>query len=318
MSAPTNHWKLGAFVVGSVLVGLGAVAALAARTLQIETVGYTSYFDEGVTGLEPGSPVSFRGVKIGNVAAIDVAPDRRHVEVRYSLGVKVLGRLGLVSGGLGKETKLVVPSDLRVQIASSGLTGTKFIQLDFFSVASSPPPVLPFEVPENYIPATSSTMKNLEDAVIRAVDALPEIAAGVAKVLDKVNALLDDASARQIPAHTAATLSSINRLVTSLQGKLDEVPVKELSQETAVLLKGAATTLNRVNRLVERLDGVNGLVASMQRTSDSLGDVAGAGLGDSLGDMARELKDAAGAMREFLSALDRDPDMLLKGKAKHR
>ena len=318
MSAPTNHWKLGAFVIGTVLVGLGAVVALAARTLQIETVGYTSYFDEGVTGLEVGSPVTFRGVKIGNVSGIDVAPDRRHVEVNYSLGVKVLGRLGLVSGGLGKETKIAVPSDLRVQIASSGLTGTKFIQLDFFDVGTSQPPVLPFAVPENYIPATSSTMKNLEDAVVRAVDALPEIAAGVAKVLDKVNLLLDDASARQIPAHTVATLTSLTRLMGSLQGKIDAVPVKELSQETEVLLKSAAGTLGRLNRVVERLDGEAGLMASMKRTSDSLGDVAGAGLGDSLGEMARELKDTAGAMREFLSALDRDPDMLLKGKAKHR
>jgi paraquat-inducible protein B len=81
VSAPTNHWKLGAFVLGTILFGLTTVVILAARTLQIETVTYTSYFDEGVTGLEVGSPVSFRGVKIGNVSGIDVAPDRRHVEI---------------------------------------------------------------------------------------------------------------------------------------------------------------------------------------------------------------------------------------------
>ena len=102
MSAPTNHWKLGAFVVGSVLIGLTAAALLTAQTMQIVTVTYTSYFDESVTGLEVGSPVRFRGVTIGNVSAIDVAPDRRHVEVTYALGVKVLKRLGLAGTGRGQ------------------------------------------------------------------------------------------------------------------------------------------------------------------------------------------------------------------------
>ena len=95
MSAPTNRWKLGAFVVGSVLVGLAAAVVLTAQTMQVVTVTYASYFDEAVTGLEVGSPVRYRGVKIGKVSAIDVAPDRRHVEIIYSLGVEALNRLGL-------------------------------------------------------------------------------------------------------------------------------------------------------------------------------------------------------------------------------
>jgi len=65
MSAPTNQWKLGAFVVGSVLVGLAAAVVLTAQTMQVVTVTYASYFDEAVTGLEVGSPVRYRGVKIG-------------------------------------------------------------------------------------------------------------------------------------------------------------------------------------------------------------------------------------------------------------
>ena len=51
MSAPTNRWKLGAFVVGSALVGLAAAVVLTAQTTQVVTVTYASYFDEAVTGL---------------------------------------------------------------------------------------------------------------------------------------------------------------------------------------------------------------------------------------------------------------------------
>jgi MlaD protein len=163
MSAPTNHWKLGLFVGGTVLIGLGALAYLAARTLQRETVSYQSYFDEGVTGLENGSPVSFRGVKIGSVSSIDVAPDRRHVEITYQLGVSALKRLGIASGE-GKKIKISLPPELRVQIGSTGFTGSKYLQIDFFDAAKHPPPKLPFPVPENSIPSMPSTM----DAVYRA------------------------------------------------------------------------------------------------------------------------------------------------------
>jgi phospholipid/cholesterol/gamma-HCH transport system substrate-binding protein len=315
MSAPANHWKLGAFVLGSVLVGLTAVVALAARTLQIETVTYTSYFDEGVSGLEVGSPVSFRGVKIGNVSSIDVAADRRHVEVNYSLGVRVLGRLGLASGGQHKETKIVVPSDLRVQIASTGLTGTKFILLDFFD-PETPPEELPFPLPENYIPATPSTMKNLEDAVVRAVNALPELTASIGKVMDKVNLLLADLDQKGLPSHAKETLVQASQLMRTLQGKLDQVQVAELSRDTSAVLKSANVALVRVNKLLDRLDGEQGLLSSVQRTSDSLGDLAGSGLGDNVNSTARDLREAASAIRDFLEALERDPDMLLKGKAK--
>src|SRR3954466_13379225 len=149
MSAPTNRWKLGAFVVGAVVVGLATAAIVTAQTMQAVTVTYTSYFDEAVTGLEVGSPVRYRGVKIGNVSAIDVAPDQRHVEIIYSRGVKVRGRLGLSGRSHGKETRILLPPELRVQLASTGLTGTKFLQIDFFDTGGTPPPVLPFPVPEN-------------------------------------------------------------------------------------------------------------------------------------------------------------------------
>jgi paraquat-inducible protein B len=308
MSAPTNHWKLGAFVVGSVLTGLTAAVVLAAQTLQIVTVSYTSYLDEAVTGLEVGAPVNYRGVKVGNISAIEVAPDRRHVEITYSLGVAVLKRLGLSRTGKGKETKIAVPPDLRVQLASTGLTGTKFLQIDFFE-NGTPPPLLPFAVPENYIAATPSTMKNLEDAVIHAVELIRGVAQELGGVVAKVNVILDDANRRGLPLKTAEMLINSNQLLASLQLKLDQLQVAELS-------RGATATLAKTNRLLERLEGDDGLLASVQRASDSLSNVAGPRLGANLDETGRDLREAAVAMRQLAEALQRDPDMLLKGKAR--
>ena len=309
MSAPTNQWKLGAFVVGSVVIGLAATLAISEQMLRKATVSYKSYFDEAVTGLETGSPVAYRGVKIGNVSAIDVAPDRRHVEITYTLGVAVLNRLGLAGDTVGKETQITMPPELRVQLASTGLTGTKYLQIDFFDTGGTPPEVLPFPVRENYIPATPSTMKNLEDSVVRAVNMLPVLAQQIGGVLSRVDGLLDDVNSRGLPGRTAA-------LLLTLQDKLDRVRVDELSRDAAATLKGATAAVAKLNRALDRLDGSDGLIASVQRTSDSFGDMAGPRSSANLDDTGRDLREAAVAVRQLVEALQRDPDMLIKGKAK--
>lgn len=288
MSAPTNHWKLGAFVVGSLLVALAAAVLLTAKTMQVVTVTYTSFFDEAVTGLEVGSPVSFRGVKIGNVSAIEVAPDRRHVEIVYTLGVSVLRRLGLVGASRGKEIQIVVPPDLRVQIASTGLTGTKYLQIDFFDTRGVPPPVLPFPVPDNTIPAIPSTMKNLEEAVVQAVDQIPDLTRQLSGLVARMNGILDEVSRRGLAGKAASTFDNTNQLLARMDGVLD------------------------------RLDREDGLLASVQRTSDSWSDVAGPRLAENLDETGRDLREVAVAMRQLIEALQRDPDMLIKGKSEVR
>jgi ABC-type transporter Mla subunit MlaD len=315
MSAPTNHWKLGAFVLASIGLGLTAAALLTARSMRVETVSYTSYFDEAVTGLEIGSPIRFRGVALGNVSAIDVAPDRRHVEITYSLGVAVLKRLGLAGADDGKETTISVPPGLRVQLASTGVTGTKFLQIDFFDTGGLPAAELPFPVPEHYIPAIPSTLKNLEDAVVRAVDQLPNITRDMAGLVARINLILDDVAQRGLPGKAVATLEGTSRLVASIQAKVDQLPVAELSRDASATMKGVSAALVKLNGVLERLDGNDGLLASTQRASDAVGDLAGPRLRADLAATGRDVREAAVAVRQLAEALQRDPDMFIKGKA---
>lgn len=314
MSAPTNHWKLGAFVMGSVVLAAICVAVLGARAFQTQTVSYRSYFDEQVTGLQIGSPISFRGVKIGDVSGIDIAPDRRHVEITYKLGTKVLGRLGLAGTTTGSGTRISVPDNLRVQLGSSGLTGTKFLQLDFFDVTHMPVPTLPFEVAENYIPATPSTMKNVEEAVIRGVEMLPVLTAKIAELLGRVDMILADVHGNQLPQKAAMTITTANETLLLLKSKLHQLKVDELSGESTAALKNVNVILARLDKTLERVDGENGLMASIQRVSDSVGDVTGGGLDRDLAATLREVREAAVGIRRLVDALERDPDMLLKGK----
>jgi phospholipid/cholesterol/gamma-HCH transport system substrate-binding protein len=314
MALGTNRWKLGLFVVLGVALALAALVVLGAHSFNEATVRNVSYFDESVQGLDVGSPVKFRGVTIGRVAAIDVAPDRRHVQVESELFVEQLGRLGL--HGEGSATKLSLHPDLRVQLAQTGLTGVKFIQLDFFDGAAFPAPVLPFKTGANTIPTTPSTLKNLEGSVVRAVNQFPDIAVAMLGTTEKLNHLIDGIEKQRLPAQAGDTLGAANAAMTELRGQLAALEAGQVSADARASLNELNATLSNVNRLLARVEGEQGLMANAEHAANSINEVArGAqSVGPELELTLREVRGAARSVRRFVDALERDPDMLLKGR----
>ncbi len=317
MAAATNHWKLGLFVVVSFVIAMASMVALGARSLDKKTVTYKTYFDESVQGLDVGSPVKFRGVTIGDVSVIDVAPDRRHVAVTLELEIDKLNDLALTAAP-GPNARIAVPPDLRVQLDSSGLTGAKFISIDFFVVADNPVLPLPFPVPANYIPSAQSTMKNLENSVVHAVDRFPEIADQVVRLIGKINRILDDLDDKHLPEQALTTLSHADRAIEDLRVAVRGVDTAKLSAQSQQTLANVNGTLERLTALLDRLQGQKGLLVSAERAANAVGDIAhgATGLGADLAETLRGVQDAMAAIQRLGDALDRDPDMLLKGRSK--
>jgi phospholipid/cholesterol/gamma-HCH transport system substrate-binding protein len=318
MAAPTNHWKLGLFVVVGFVVAMGTLVALGARSLEKATVAYRMYFDESVQGLDVGSPVKFRGVTIGSVHAIGIAPDHQHVEVTCDLVVDQLNDLGLNVVGDRKVARIAVPAELRVQLGSSGITGVKFVLIDFFKVSDNPVMPLPFPVPDNYIPSAQSTMKNLEDSVVHAVDRFPEVAMQVVAVLGKLNRILDDVDSHQLPAKVGLALTHADRVMEDVQTAVRGVDSPKLSTDLQATMANLNLTVTRANAVLERVQGNKGLLASAERASNALGDVAqnANGLGLEFSETLREVQQAADTIQRLGDALNRDSDMLLKGRSR--
>jgi phospholipid/cholesterol/gamma-HCH transport system substrate-binding protein len=316
MATPTNHWKLGLFVVAGVIVGLSTVIVLGAQSLRQQTVRYESFMDESVQGLEVGSPVKYRGVTIGAVSVIGIGPDKRHVQLSSELAIDDMVLMGLASGK-GKDVEVHVPPAVRIQLASAGITGVKFLQLDYFNPKNNPPPALPFPTPPNYIPAAVSTMKNLEDAIVSAVDRFPEMTDELLKVLAKLDTLLDGIEQENIPARAAKTLRNADDTLNGIKQTFDGVHSNELSTHAQKTLEHLDGTVTRMNGILARIDGEKGIMASAEHASDALGDVANnaSGVTDELGTTLRDVQQAAQSLQKLTDALERDSDMLLKGRA---
>jgi ABC-type transporter Mla subunit MlaD len=317
MSEPTRYWKLGLFLVLGTLVGLSAIVFVGTRTFGEETVTFRTYFDESVSGLDVGATVSFRGVRVGNVSAIGLAPDGRHVEVLFEIKDSVLDTLGL-SAARKKGRPLRVPPRLRVQVSNTSITGNKFLKLDLFGPPLQPPPTLPFEPGQNYIPAYPSTLKNLEDALVRAVDQLPELVHAAQQVLGQTQSILSDFEHRDLPHHAEQVLVRAEHVMASVERTLRELKAGELSAQARMTLQNLDLTLTSMREILERAARPDGLLDDVERAAAGIGDLTRqvAPAGHDIEETLRSLRSMADSVRRLTEALEIDPDMLLKGRAR--
>ncbi|WP_319780429.1 MlaD family protein [Maridesulfovibrio sp.] len=70
MSRKSNPFRLGLFIIIGMLLFVSVLAILGAGKIFERSVKMETYLNESVNGLEVGSPIKFRGVKIGTVSHI--------------------------------------------------------------------------------------------------------------------------------------------------------------------------------------------------------------------------------------------------------
>jgi paraquat-inducible protein B len=83
MSKPVNKTMIGLFVIGAITLIVVAIGVLGSGKLFRERTPYVMVFEGSVKGLNVGSPVVFRGVKIGAVSSI-------HMHFNYSTKALVI------------------------------------------------------------------------------------------------------------------------------------------------------------------------------------------------------------------------------------
>ncbi len=299
MAAKANRWKLGLFVLTGFLLGLGSIAWLSARWSRRETVHRVTYFQESVQGLDVGAPVKFRGVKIGIVSGIGIAPDHRSVQVEWNTYVDDVIRLGLVPAE-DVRRHAPVPATIRVQLATTGLVGTKFIQADVVDPAKHPPPLLSFETPTDYVPSMPSALGSLEQRAVETLDRLPGLAEDATAFLRHLDRTVDDVDApglvrdaRRVLASVEAQMEPLGDTIAELDSTL-KVVERELREahlgETIATIRsagaGVSAAAESTVRLEERLEGE---VDTVHRTLESV--------------------------RALADTLERDPGALLHGKS---
>jgi ABC-type transporter Mla subunit MlaD len=311
MASAKTYWKLGIFTLIALVGVVAAAFALGIRSVAAETVLYHTYFDETVQGLEVGAPVKVRGVTVGAVAGVRLAPDRRHVDVGLALDVGAMSHVGL--------DRQPLPAALRAQLSSQGITGVKLVDLDFVDDGKPPPP-LPFTPADRTIPAEPSLLKSLEDRLAQTLERLPDLLGAAIASLGKVDRFLDDVHDRGVVDAVAATIGSMNGAIAELRAVVRHTDQARIPEKAARAIEDMDAAIAKVGLVLDRFDGDGGLVASTKRATDSVGDLGRTvnGSAAELDRTLRDLSDAARAVRDLADMLERDPDMLVKGRAQRK
>ena len=310
----TNRWKLGLFIVVTVAMGIASLFWLAQGRFRRDTFSAVAYFDESVQGLEVGSPMKFRGVPTGVVSDITIAPDRRHVQVTSEVYWDVMLRLGILTEKpTPRSSTPFIDADLRVQLATTGITGVKYLDVDVFDPARTPLPELPFPTPWNYIPSVPSTLKSLGDALTLVANRLPSIE-------DQAGGLMVEgkdslAAIRRLATELGDDDGQFVQLLVGLHGAADRVRTAldeaHIDATTASLRHSADAVASGVG------DARLGATAAGLRDASSSVASAANGVGDQRDDLRAGLvafREALESVRALVDSLDRDPAIVLRGR----
>jgi len=206
------EFTVGVFVVCGICIGLLAVIWLGMSRFFEQGHSYATYFNESVQGLDRDSPVKYRGVSIGRVQRIGVAPDGNLIEVVLKI-----------------ESGQKLDSAVVAQLKAVGITGSMFIELDRRKPGEpdrTPALTFPSEYPIVGSKPSDITvlLQNIDEVVgqIKALD-VPGISERLKRTLDSTNDLLAAADIKTAAARFTTILDTTAVAVTRLERSLAAV-----------------------------------------------------------------------------------------------
>ena len=259
---------------------------------------YVLVFNQSVRGLQPGAPVDFRGIVVGEVATIHTQYDAETQKI--SLPVEILiyperftSRLrggAPKSGRLGKDGKFVaglVERGLRAQLRTGSLlTGQLYVALDFFPDA--PRAKVDFAQAPPELPTTPSTLEDLQATLVSLANKLERV---------PLEAMATDLS---------QTLKTIDALVKRLDSEI-------APEARAALAEGRQTLIEMRKTLSEATKTMNDASRTFANAEKSL--APDSALFGELQDAAREFARTAQSLRTLADYLERNPQALIRGKS---
>lgn len=225
------------------------------------------YFENSVAGLVPGSPVEFRGIKLGEVLDVDVELDRRTNEMRIPVVIEIEPeRLGLTPEELSDDgvnrIESMVSHGFRARLATNNLiTGQKAVDFDF--VTGAEPAVVQHGRAYPILPTVTGGLDAITTRVTRIVDRvdrlpiesigenLDKVFASLAETMDSVEALTASANSDLLPKMTAS-LERLEQTLASADAIIS--PDSAVALELEALVGDLSEAADSLRVLAERLE----------------------------------------------------------------
>ncbi len=346
MQIRANPTIIGLFVLSSLLLGIAAIFYLGGDMLTDRSSKMILYFEGDVRGLQVGSPVTLRGVKVGQVEAMSISYNKKDqtfsIPVIISIDQVKLGFKRKYEGKRGKELlDSMIEQGLRAKIYSQSLvTGKMEVELTY--QPDTPVRLMSNTTEYPEIPTIPSNMEKFSSAL----EELPleRMVRRGSEILDSIDKVLSESDITKLLNEMAQVIHRLDSITADLEttipqltsGSLEAVNeshrmVYELKTNLAPLTKEWTGLAKDSRRLIGNMDGQ--LSHALRRWDETLatGESAFEGVQASaasaneflrndsplqteLVKALRELSASARSIRIMSEYLERHPEALLRGK----
>ncbi|GAB1232042.1 MlaD family protein [Ferrigenium sp. UT4] len=295
MEDKVNYAVVGAFVLilGAALI-MGVLWLGSGRSYRTTYDTYLTYMNESVSGLNLNAPVRYRGVEVGRVQRIRLAP----------------GNVEQVQLTLVIEHGTPIKADTVAILQTQGLTGLAFIELNGGS-RDSPAPKK--QEGEDYpvIPSAPSLLTRLDSAVTA-------LLANLNRASEHFNTLMDDNNQSTIKT----ALADIALVSHTLAARADTIDsslnnAAHLMQSMAQLSDELRQLVQRAQRSADAFDQMSGTIASAganaSRTLDGTRQFTDEALPEAH-QLFIELRQLTDSLQRISAELEQNPGVLLHGK----
>ena len=298
MSAKSSKFMIGLFVIVGVVICAVVIIWVGAARLFVKGSLYAVYFDESVQGLQVDSAIKYRGVEIGKVQSIDVAPDYRLIEVIMKIDL---------GGDLPKQTI--------ASLKTAGITGIVFIELDRIStgeLANSPKltfesdyPVIPSRRSEisRFLADTSAIMQNIKDIDFKGIsDSLKNTS-------QAIESFVEGKRIKGIMTHLESTAASLDETIAKINKVVSGGKVDRAVSEALNILSDARQLVGQARSEISDLK----LREKAERADTILGDVdkKTRKITGDLQDTSENLRVTSENLQKLSDSLNRDPSELI-------
>jgi phospholipid/cholesterol/gamma-HCH transport system substrate-binding protein len=298
----------GLFVIVGALIGVAAIVWLGASKYFEKGTMYVTYFDESVQGLQVDSEVKYRGVGVGNVKSIGVAPDQKLVQVVIKIALE---------GDVEHSTV--------TQLRAAGITGIVFVELDQRKPDDEvflPPKEM--KTGFTVIPSKQSQIKQMLSGLDQLMERIAQV--DLKGVIDQVKAtsrtidtFLSGSAMNKIIRNLDSTTASLGSSLLRIDGILSEGGVQGIIDETKQGLRetrrGIAETRELVAAVKEAIVNMkaNELAGKAERFVDSL-DKRAKKMAYDIESTTDDIREAVEHLRALLDRLQQNPSDLIFSK----
>jgi phospholipid/cholesterol/gamma-HCH transport system substrate-binding protein len=260
MAEKPSKFMIGFFVTAGIVLAVATIVWLGASNYFQKGALMVTYFDESVQGLSVDSSVKYRGVDIGTVREIGVAPDNRLVEVVMKISLKT-----------------DVRKDVTARLRSAGLTGIAYIELDRTADEwAELAPRIDFPTPYPVILSRPSDAKHLLtmlDKIVTEVNRidLRSMLQEVRSIAKGIDRYVNGPEMKNIMSHLDSTTAGIDRTIRRVDAMAPEGMLEDLLGEAKGTLVETRAVVGRIKedldqmKLADSAARANRMVAGLDR-----------------------------------------------------